>query len=104
MAFIFGKIKCCFCHEKDGLMESVCDHGIYGDVGGRIFYHHECLQMIEMSPEKYGHIMMDRAININDLRKEGMKFNDELEEKFQKTVANLQRNHFERMLPTWSRK
>lgn len=85
-------------------MESVCDHGIYGDVGGRIFYHAECLQMIEMSPEKHGHVLADRAININDLRKQGLKFNDNIEEKFKKQVAKLQRNHFERMLPTWSRK
>jgi hypothetical protein len=101
--FIIGKIKCCFCREKDGIMESVCDHGIYGEVGGRIFYHPQCLEMIELSPEKYGHIMADQAINVNDLRKMCLQFNDTLEETFQKKVEKLQRNHFEKMLPYWSR-
>ena len=85
-------------------MESVCDHGIYGNVGGRIFYHHECLQMVEMEPEKFGHIVADKAININDLRKDGMKFNEKLEGKFKRKVEQLQRNHFERMLPSWKKK
>ena len=102
--FIFGKIKCCFCSQTDGIIESVCDHGLYGDVGGRIFYHHQCLEMVEMTPEKFGHIIADRAININDLRKECLKFNDDIPKLFQQRVEKLQRNHFERMLPYWSRR
>ena len=85
MAIILGKIKCCFCGIKDGLIHSVCDHGIYGDIGKRIFYHPECLQMVELNPEKFGHIMIDKAINIGDLRKENINgCNEQLHEKFQK--------------------
>ncbi len=102
--FIIGKIICCFCATKDGVMESVCDHGIYGEVGGRIFYHPQCLEMIELNPERFGHRMADQAINIGDLRKECLKHNDTLEEKFEARVEKLQRNHFERMLPHWSRR
>jgi len=104
MPYIWGKLRCCFCNEKDGLFQSVCDHGIYGEVGGRIFYHHECLELVEMNPERYGHIMADRAININDLRKECLRFNDGIEKKFKARVDKLTRNHFERMLPYWKRK
>ena len=104
MSFIIGKIKCHFCNEKDGIMESVCDHGIYGEVGGRIFFHPQCLEMVELSPEKFGHIMMDKAININDLRRQCLKFNDKIPEIFQQKVDKLHRNHFEKMLPYWSRR
>lgn len=100
MAFTIGKIKCCFCEEKDGIIHSVCAYGIYGDIGKRIFYHPECLEMIEIEPEKFGHIMMDKAININDLRKMNIKkCNDSIIEIFKKKVEKLNSNHFERMIP-----
>ena len=79
MAFIIGKIKCYFCGSKDGLFQSVCKHGIYGNVGKRFFYHQECLEMIETEPEKFGHIMADRAIIINDLKKECIKNNNKFD-------------------------
>ena len=104
MAFIIGKLRCCLCGQKDGILESVCDYGIYGDVGGRIFYHIQCLQLIEITPEKYGHIMADKAIMINDRIKECIKFNDKIEKTFDEKVQKLMSNHFERMLPYWSRK
>jgi hypothetical protein len=100
MSFIIGKIKCCFCGGKDGVIHSVCDYGIYGDVGKRIFYHSECLEMVELKPEKFGHIMMDKAINIDDLRKRNTnECNKNLEEEFNKKVEKLHRSHFERMMP-----
>lgn len=100
MALIIGKIKCCFCKEKDGWIHSVCDYGIYGAVGRRIFYHPECLEMVEIEPEKFGHIMMDKAININDLRKQNInECNSNLVENFKKKVEKLHTNHFERMIP-----
>jgi hypothetical protein len=101
MSFIIGKIKCCFCGGKDGVIHSVCDYGIYGDVGKRIFYHSECLEMVETQCEKAGHIMMDKAINIGDLRKQNIKnYNDNIYEEFQKKIKTLHRNHFERMMPS----
>ncbi len=100
MAFILGKLKCCFCKEKNGVIHSVCDYGIYGDVGSRIFYHPECIKMVEKDPEKFGHIMMDKAINIGDLRKVNIKqCNDHLVDNFNKKVEKLHQNHFERMMP-----
>ncbi len=96
---VLGKIKCYFCGIKDGLIHSVCAHGIYGEVGKRIFYHPECLQMVEVNPEKFGHRMMDKAIHIEDLRKESIKCNKELHAEFQEKVDTLHRNHFERMMP-----
>jgi hypothetical protein len=99
MPLILGKIKCCFCGRKDGVIESVCDYGIYGDIGSRIFFHNECLGMIQMDPEKFGHIMIDQAINIEDLRKAGIECNIKIIKTFKEKVEKLQRCHFERMFP-----
>jgi hypothetical protein len=104
MAVTIGKIRCYFCATKDGIMESVCDYGIYGDVGRRIHYHPQCLQMVELSPEAHGNIMMDKAIFINERRKECMGFNDDIEKVFKKKVERLKRNNFERMFPRWVKK
>ncbi|MDX1806214.1 MAG: hypothetical protein R3267_04215 [Paenisporosarcina sp.] len=100
MAFTVGKLKCYFCGEKDGVFESVCKYGIYGDVGGRIHYHMECLQLIEAAPEKYGNIMVDKAIFINESRQRCMQFNKELEPKFKKKINELFKHNFERMMPS----
>ena len=70
MTFIIGKIKCYFCKGKDGLIHSVCDYGMYRDIGSRIFYHPECLEMVEINPEKFGHKMMDKALHISELREQ----------------------------------
>jgi len=101
MAFIFGKIKCYFCQEKNGLMQSVCRYGIYGDndVEGRLFYHDECLKMVELSPEKFGNIAMDKAIEINDLKRRNRCFNNGIIENFEKKVEKLNASHFKRMIP-----
>lgn len=100
MAYIFGKIKCYFCKGKDGVIHSVCDYGIYGDVGRRIFYHPECLETVETQCEKAGHTMIDKALHIGELRKQNIKnCNDNLYEEFEKKIETLHRNHFERMMP-----
>jgi hypothetical protein len=100
MPLIIGKIKCYFCRGKDGVIHSVCDYGLYGDWGRRIFYHPECLEMVEMNPEKFGNTMMDKAINIDDLRKQNIEeCNKNLVKEFEKKVATLHRKHFERMMP-----
>ncbi|MHA1620740.1 MAG: hypothetical protein ACTSVO_01260 [Candidatus Heimdallarchaeaceae archaeon] len=100
MAYIFGKIKCYFCDTKDGLMHSVCAYGIYGEAGKRLFYHPECLEMVEYKPEKFGHIMMDKAIHVAELKQNNIKtYNEKIYEEFEKKVQKLHRNHFERMMP-----
>ncbi len=100
MAIILGKIKCYFCKEKAGFMHSVQDYGIYGAVGSRTFYHPECLEMVEIDPEKFGHKWVDKAININDLFKQNReKCNIDLVKNFKKKIDKLHQNHFERMMP-----
>ena len=100
MALTLGKIKCCFCNKKDGIITSVCDYGCYGEIGKRIFYHEECLQLIEAEPEKFGHRMMDKAISINDLKTAcKKKFNNDIIPKFKKKVSKLNTYNFERMMP-----
>jgi len=100
MAVILGKIKCWFCDEKGGIIHSVHDYGIYGEVGKRVFYHPECLEMVEMDPEKFGHKWADKAIQINELQKSQRKdFNGQIVENYQKKVDQLHQNHFEKMMP-----
>lgn len=101
MALIIGKIKCYFCGSKDGLLQSVCGYGIYEeDVGKRFFYHQECLEMVEIDPEKFGHNMVDRAININNLRDRCVeKCNRHIAEKFKEKIEKIHNFNFERMMP-----
>ncbi len=97
---IFGKIECCFCGKKDGVIHSVCEYGIYGGVGKRRFYHPECMEMVEIDPEKFGHKLIDIAIHINDLRKQNIeKCNRSIVKRFNKKVEQLHQNNFERMMP-----
>jgi hypothetical protein len=101
MAYIFGKIKCYFCDQKKGVIHSVCDYGMYGEIGKRVFYHPECLEMVEVNPEKFSHTMMDKALHIYELREHNMKqYNNKLVESFNKKVETLHRNNFERMMPS----
>lgn len=100
MGFVVGKLKCWFCSKKAGVLQSVHEYGIYGGVGGRIHYHQECLEMVEVAPEKFGHRITDKAVKINDLRKRNEKnFNKYIIEKFEKKVASLHQSNFERMMP-----
>ena len=104
MALIFGSLKCCFCEGKMGLFHSVHSYGIYAyDMGKRIFYHPECLEIVEMDPEKYGHKMIDLAIEISDRRKENIKqTNSKIIQEHKEKIETLHRNNFERMMPSKS--
>jgi len=99
MLLIIGKPKCIFCDENEGLLHAVHDYGIYGTVGKRIFYHDECLQMIELEPEKFGHNMVDRALFIHELKERNLKFNIVIIPKHKKRVEKLNEKHFERIMP-----
>jgi len=101
MGFVVGQLKCWFCGKKEGVLQSVHEYGIYEtDVGERIFYHQECLELVEVSPEKFGHKHADKAISINDLRKQNEDhFNNKIIEKFEKKVESLHQSNFERMMP-----
>ena len=100
MGFVIGKLKCWFCNKKEGVLQSVHQYGEYGGVGGRIHYHQECLEMVEVSPEKFGHRLADKAIEINDLRNRNEKhFNNSIIENYEKKVASLHQSNFERMMP-----
>ena len=101
MAFTIGKYKCYFCGRKGGFFHSVHEYGCYGEVGRRIYYHPECLEMVEVSPEKFGHIMMDKAIFVVERKKENIeKVNSKIQEEFQEKVEKLQTDHFEQMMPS----
>ena len=101
MALIIGKIKCYFCNKEDGVMQSLCEYGIYGAIGKRLFYHTECLHLIEVNPTCFPHIMMDKALHVYDLRKQNIKnFNDLIKVEFDKKIEQLQKNHFETMMPS----
>lgn len=100
MALILGKLKCCFCDKKDGILTSVCAYGSYSGISSRTFYHEECLELVEAEPEKFGHGMMDKAIDINDRKRECRKrFNDHVIPKFKEKVETLHAANFERMMP-----
>jgi hypothetical protein len=100
MALIFGNIKCYFCGNTGGLFHSVHDYGIYGDIGKRIFYHPECMEMVQLDPEKFAHIWMDKAIHIEGLRKSNIAtYNSKIISEFKKKVEKLHISHFERMMP-----
>jgi len=100
MGFVVGKLKCCLCGKKDGLIRSVCAHGIYGEVGKRVYYHQECLEMIEAEPEKFGHKLIDKVLHINERIKRCERFNINNVDNFKKKVETLHRQSFERMMPT----
>ena len=101
MVWIIGKIKCCFCKRKTGMLYSIHSYGIYEyDMGKRIFYHPECLEIVEMDPEKHGHEMMDLALYISDMKRLNIKrTNKKIIKEHQKKVSQLHINHFERMMP-----
>jgi hypothetical protein len=98
----FGSKKpsCYFCELQRGLFHSVHDVGIYGEMGQRLHYHPECLEMVETDPETFGHIMMDKALHINELRKTDLRrINSKLVKDYKKKVEKLHQINFERMMP-----
>jgi len=100
MAFIIGKLKCCFCKRTNGLISSVHGYGIYDtEVGKRVFYHEECLQVISECPERYSHANVDMAIQICERRERNLKINQDIISKHNNNIKELQHYNFERMLP-----
>ena len=99
MALVFGKLRCCFCNSKKGFIHSICDYGSYGEVGRRLHYHPECLELVQMYPEAYGHRAVDQALNIIDLKKKAMEFNKDIISDYEKKLESLRTSHFENMMP-----
>lgn len=100
MAFIFGKIKCCFCGKTQGVFHSVHGHGIYSsDIGKRNFFHMECLREIEEDPHRHLHTEVDMAIQINDRLDDNIKHNKKIKKEMEKKIEILKEKHFESMLP-----
>lgn len=104
MAVILGKIRCYFCNQKKGVMVSIQDYGIYGEVNQRIFYHQECLEMVEIYAEQSGHILVDKAISANELYDKCIKYNKKIEENFRKKIERLKMKNFNRMIPRFKGK
>lgn len=100
MAIILGKIKCLFCGQKGGNINSVHQYGIYGEIGKRHFYHPECLESVDREPEFYGHLMADKAIFIHDLQERGhTNYNSSVVKKHKEQIEKCHANAFQRMLP-----
>lgn len=100
MVLIIGKIKCCFCKKKHGVMHSVHDYGIYGDVDKRIFYHPECLEIRQIYPTSFDHKSIDMAVFIVDQLKENHKeTNSHIIDKYENNVRKLEVSHWDRMIP-----
>jgi hypothetical protein len=99
MAYILGKIKCCFCGNVDGEITSVPKYGIYEEVGHRTFFHDECLEAIQLEPEKYGHKIVDIAIDIQDRLKDAKAMNKRIISKWKEHIEKLHQGHIERMMP-----
>ncbi len=96
---IIGKIRCYFCNKDEGFMHSVHRYGIYDDPAKRHFYHPECLEIIEMEPEKSGSAMMDKALHIITLKESNNdKFNEEIIPKFRASIEKLRESSFDRMI------
>lgn len=105
MAIIIGKIKCLFCEKPGGDMHSVHKYGIYGDIGKRLFYHEECLKAVNLNPEFYGHLMVDKALYIHELQEKNYKdYTRHAVKKFRDKIEKCHANVFKRMLPKGSRK
>ena len=98
MMFGFFRVKCYFCGKKEGFFHSVHSYGCYGDVGQRVFYHPECLNMVQEDPRKYGNNLIDKAIFINDQKDRNIKDNKEIIENYKKQIERLIGCHFKRML------
>jgi hypothetical protein len=99
MALIIGKPRCIFCGEKKGVLHSVHAYGSYGEIGKRHFYHDECLQIVELEPEKFEHIMADRALFIHELKTQNMSYNKTIIKDHKDKIEKLQIYNFERLMP-----
>jgi len=61
---LLGLEKCCICKELDGILNSTNAHGIYGEVGRKIYFHTHCLKTVTNDPEAHTHLQVDAALNI----------------------------------------
>jgi hypothetical protein len=100
MALWSFKPKCCFCGEKKGFLHSVHGYGIYGEMGARVYYHPECRNAVEVSPEEYGHINVDKALHIDELEEYCIRnTNSSIVQDFKEKIEKCHTNHFSRMIP-----
>jgi len=94
------KPKCCFCEKTKGFFHSVHDYGIYGEQGARVYYHPECRNAVEVSPEEWGHIFVDKALHIAELEETCIRnTNQHIVKKFKEKIEKCHANHFSRMIP-----
>ena len=102
MAIVIGSIKCLFCEKKFGILHSSHGYGQYAnEISQRVFYHPECLELIQMYPEIFGHRKVDRALMILDQIKENkQKTNDVIISDYETKRQKLLSSHFENMMPS----
>lgn len=102
MAFIIGNVKCFFCGKKQGFFHSCHGYGIYADeIKRRVFYHPECLELVQMYPEIFGHRKVDRALVILDqIKKNKRQINSDIISNHEKKRQKLLDSHFENMMPS----
>lgn len=101
MPIFSRKEKCVFCDRNKGLFHSVKRYGMYGEVGGRIHFHPECLELTQMYPEAFGHRKVDQALEILDAIKDCKKnFNNKIISDYEAKLEKLRASHFENMMPT----
>jgi hypothetical protein len=100
MGVVIGKIKCCFCGTKGGIIHSVNEYGIYGEIGKRMFYHPECLEIRQIYPTAFDHRSVDMAIKIVELIQENeRKDNSHIIQSYKDKAKTLERSHFEQLIP-----
>lgn len=96
-----GTIKCYFCGRIGGVLTSVHDYGSYGEVGLRIHYHRECLELVELYPTAFPSIMVDKVLHIEELKKDQLvDFNSKIIEKYEEKIEKAKQKHFENMMPS----
>jgi len=100
MGFIIGKLKCCFCKNKGGVLSSVHGYGIYErNIGKRVFYHEECFKSVSEYPERYSNIDVDMAIQIVERKEKNITINNRIIEQQNENIKKLQRYNFESIMP-----
>ncbi len=101
MVLILGKIKCCFCKGKKGVIHSVHGYGIYkSDISKRTFFHLECLKEVEENPTRHTHTDVDLAVQINDKLEDNIKHNQDIIKNIKENDEKLHSRHFEALLPS----
>jgi hypothetical protein len=100
MAWILGKLKCCFCNGKLGVFHSVHGYGIYeSSPEKRTFFHMGCLKYVEEHPTRHKNQEVDLAVMINDQWDSNIKINKQIIKDREENIKKLQTRNFESMLP-----